>query len=220
MRKHVRIPAHHGVISAASGSRARCLRNGVLALCSVCVCMGGAGGFCSQAAMNLETEAPAAGASVIINHYHASSLDPGTELEAAFTQSLAASAGQDAPKAETGGRAEEVPTVAAPAKSEYDNVAISRVSNYVNVRSDASTSGAVVGKIYNNCAATILETVDGEGGTWYRIQSGNVQGFIKAQYFITGSEAESVARQVGTSFARVSNTSSLRLREEPNLDLL
>ena len=147
MRKQLRV--QHCVNCSESPSRARCLKNGALILCSICICMGGAGGFVSQAAMNLETEAPAAGASVIINHYHASSLDPGTELEEAFTGGLSG-AGQDAPQAETGGRTEEVPTVAAPPKSEYDNVAISRVSNYVNVRSDASTSGAVVGKIYRS----------------------------------------------------------------------
>src|SRR5699024_7398068 len=79
-------------------------------------------------------------------------------------------------------------------------------------------SSAVVGKIYNNCAATILATVDGEGGDWYQIQSGNVKGYIKAQYFITGAEAEAVARQVGTSYARVANTSTLRLRESPSLE--
>ena len=42
----------------------------------------------------------------------------------------------------------------------------------------------LVGKIYNNCAATILDTVDGEGGKWYRIQLSTVNGYIKAQYFI------------------------------------
>lgn len=46
----------------------------------------------------------------------------------------------------------------------YANVAISRVSNYVNVRTEPNTSSGIVGKIYNNCAATILKTVDGEGG--------------------------------------------------------
>ena len=73
-------------------------------------------------------------------------------------------------------------------KSIYDNIAISRVTNYVNVRAQASTGSEVVGKIYNNCAATILDTVDGEGGKWYHIQSGSVTGYIKAQYFVTGEE--------------------------------
>ena len=61
-------------------------------------------------------------------------------------------------------------------QSAYDNVAISHVSNYVNIRSEANTSSSIVGKIYNNCAATILATVDGERGTWYQIKSGNVTG--------------------------------------------
>ena len=73
----------------------------------------------------------------------------------------------------------KAPTVSAQAGA-YENVAISRVSDYVNVRSEASTKGQIVGKIYNNCAATILETVSGEGGDWYRIQSGSVTGYIKA----------------------------------------
>ena len=63
----------------------------------------------------------------------------------------------------------------------YANVAISRVSNYVNVRTEPNTSSGIVGKIYNNCAATILKTVDGEGGAWYQIQSGSVNGYIKAE---------------------------------------
>ena len=97
----------------------------------------------------------------------------------------------------------------------YANVAISRVSNYVNVRTEPNTSSGIVGKIYNNCAATILKTVDGEGGAWYQIQSGSVNGYIKAEYFITGAEAEKVAKQVGTVYAAI-NTDTLRLREEPN----
>ena len=47
---------------------------------------------------------------------------------------------------------------------------------------------------------------------------GKCKGLIKAQYFITGAEAESIARQVGTPMARVASTSTLRLREKPSLD--
>lgn len=100
-------------------------------------------------------------------------------------------------------------------ESAYANVAISRVSNYVNVRTEPNTTSAIVGKIYNNCAATILATVNGEGGKWYQIQSGTVKGYIKAEYFITGAEAEKIAKQVGTVYVTI-NTATLRLREEPN----
>lgn len=109
-----------------------------------------------------------------------------------------------------------VPVVAV-SESAYSNVAISQVTNYVNVRSEANTSSAIVGKMYNNCAATILATVDGEGGKWYQIQSGNVTGYIKAEYFITGSAAEEIAKEIGTVFVTI-NTTTLRLREKPTTE--
>lgn len=100
----------------------------------------------------------------------------------------------------------------------YDKVAISQVTKYVNVRAEASTNSAIVGKIYNNCAALILSSVNGEDGLWYQIESGNVTGYIKAEYFITGAEAEQLAKKVGTQFARIKNATTLRLREKPSLD--
>ena len=102
------------------------------------------------------------------------------------------------------------------ASADYENIAVSQVTDYVNIREQATTNSKILGKIYNNCAATILETVEGEGGSWYRIQSGSVNGFIKAQYFITGQEAETLAQSIGREFATVS-ADNLRLREEPNL---
>lgn len=111
--------------------------------------------------------------------------------------------------------ANETP-IATAAKSDFENIAVSQVTGYVNVRTEPNTSSSVVGKIYNNCAATILETVVGEGGSWYKIQSGSVTGYIKAQYFITGDAAETLAQQIGKEFATI-NTSTLRLRERPDL---
>lgn len=105
----------------------------------------------------------------------------------------------------------------AEAEEAYKNVAISQVENYVNIRQDASTEAEVLGKIYNNAAATILETVEKEDGTWYKVKSGSVEGFIKAEYFATGEEAEALAKDVGRVSATVT-TETLRLREEPNLD--
>ena len=203
-----------------------------------CLVMAGTGQMSAQAAMNLETDAPVAGASVAINNYYASSLHPEKELAEAFASKevlAVAGAGQTgvaggaqtakpaqgaaetkAQPKETIGETEAV--VRAMSKSIYDNIAISRVTNYVNVRAQASTGSEVVGKIYNNCAATILDTVDGEGGKWYHIQSGSVTGYIKAQYFATGEEASKIAREVGTTYAKVTNTSTLRLRETPSLE--
>lgn len=109
----------------------------------------------------------------------------------------------------------EAPIVAAQ-KSDFENIAVSQVTGYVNIREQATTASNILGKIYNNCAATIVDTVEGEGGTWYKIKSGSVEGYIKAQYFITGQEAEQLAQSIGKEFATI-NTESLRLREQPDL---
>lgn len=110
----------------------------------------------------------------------------------------------------------QVPVVASQ-KSDFENIAVSQVTGYVNIREKATTDSNIVGKIYNNCAATIEETVEGEGGSWYKIKSGTVEGYIKAQYFITGSAAEQLAQEIGREFATV-NADNLRLREGPDLN--
>ncbi|MCD8222178.1 MAG: C40 family peptidase [Clostridiales bacterium] len=103
------------------------------------------------------------------------------------------------------------------AQEDYSNVAVSQVTDYVNIREEPNTDSGIVGKIYNNCAATILETVSGEDGDWYQIQSGSVSGYIKAEYFITGSEAEQLAMEIGREYVTI-DTEGLRLRAEPDLN--
>lgn len=90
----------------------------------------------------------------------------------------------------------------------YDSVAISQVNDYVNVRISASVDSEIVGKIYNNCAATIIS----QEGEWYKIQSGNVSGYIKSEFFLTGDAAEQKAIEVGFVHATV-NTMTLNVRE-------
>ena len=43
------------------------------------------------------------------------------------------------------------------------------------------------------------------------------QGYIKAQYFITGDEAEKLAQSIGREFVTI-NADGLRLRETPDLN--
>lgn len=102
----------------------------------------------------------------------------------------------------------EVPVVA----SEYADMAIAQVNNYVNVRALPNTESEVLGKLYNNSAATVLETA--EDG-WYRISSGNVEGYVKAEYVVVGNE--DLARAVGTRFATVTTT-TLFVRSEPSTE--
>lgn len=50
-------------------------------------------------------------------------------------------------------------------KSEYADIAIAQVDNYVNVRSTPGEDGEVLGKLYDKSAAT----VEGEENGWYKI---------------------------------------------------
>lgn len=104
-------------------------------------------------------------------------------------------------------------------KTVYAKVAIADVENYVNVRSTPDTEDAdnIVGRIYNNCAAMIQEVVNGEDGDWFFVKSGDVEGYIKADLFVTGVLAKRRAAEVGTITAEVL-TEALRVRENASLD--
>ncbi|MFR5601223.1 MAG: NlpC/P60 family protein [Lachnospiraceae bacterium] len=181
-------------------------------LMTSCVLLSFTGSISALASMDMETESSVAGISVALNNYFASSLDPDQELSQVLSDE------SNMPTAVSASNVQRTVPQAAAAKSAYENIAVSQVTDYVNVRTEPNTTSEVVGKIYNNCAATILESVDGEGGTWYKIQSGSVTGYIKAEYFKTGAEAEALAKKVGTTYATVVGTPTLRLRENPDLD--
>lgn len=97
------------------------------------------------------------------------------------------------------------------AKKEYDGIGIAKVRNYVNIRNKPNTESNVVGKLYNNGAATILSSDNG----WTKVKSGNVTGYIKSNYLITGDKVEDLAKSVGTRIATV-NTTTLNVREKAN----
>lgn len=96
-------------------------------------------------------------------------------------------------------------------KSEYADIAIAQVDNYVNVRNAASEEGEVLGKLYDNSAAT----VEGEENGWYKITSGSVTGYVKKEFVVVGNEE--LAKSVGTRYAKV-NTETLKVRTEASMD--
>lgn len=98
----------------------------------------------------------------------------------------------------------------------YDNLAIAQINDdaYVNIRNKPNTDdGDILGKLYDNSAAEILGEEDG----WYHIRSGSVEGYVKKDYFVTGSEAEALAEQVGRKVATV-KTTTLMVRSGAGTD--
>ena len=98
-------------------------------------------------------------------------------------------------------------------EKEFSNLVIAQVNNYVNVRSDASEVSEVVGKLYDKSVGTYLSEKDG----WYEINSGNVTGYVKAEFCVTGTDAIELAKKVGTRIATVTTT-TLKVREEASAE--
>lgn len=85
---------------------------------------------------------------------------------------------------------------------EYVDFAIADVQNYVNVRSKPTTDGDIVGKLYGGTVSQIVETA-GEQNDWFQVISGNVEGYVKSEYFIHGEEALAVMDSYVVSYANV-----------------
>lgn len=91
----------------------------------------------------------------------------------------------------------------------FSNLVIAQVNDYVNVRSEASEEGEILGKLYNESVGEFISEQNG----WYEIKSGSVTGFVKAEYVVTGNEAIDLAKKVGKRIATV-NTTTLFVRAE------
>lgn len=102
-------------------------------------------------------------------------------------------------------------------ENEYADLAIANVTNYVNVRTEPNTASAVVGKIYDGAVAQILSVVEGEDGSWFQVVSGNVDGYIKSEFFLYGDEAVAVIDDYVTRYATVL-ADRLNVRSQPDIE--
>ena len=97
----------------------------------------------------------------------------------------------------------------------YDNLGISNVNNYLNIRVEPKEDAKIIGKMTSKSGGEILETT--EDGGWYKIKSGPVTGYVKSEFILTGDAAKQEALQVAQLMAIVS-TDRLNARTEPNTD--
>ncbi len=95
-------------------------------------------------------------------------------------------------------------------EEDFSNLVIAQVTDCVNVRAEASEESEVIGKLYNNSVGNLIE----DAGDWYKIESGSCEGYVKAEYCVTGEKAEKLAKEVGTRLAKVTTT-TLYVRSEP-----
>lgn len=95
----------------------------------------------------------------------------------------------------------------------YDNLGVSNVSNYLNVRDNPDEkTGKIIAKLPSNAGCDILETPkDG----WYKVRSGKITGYVKSEFILTGQAAKDKAMQVSKLMA-IANTDGVNVRSEPN----
>ena len=128
-------------------------------------------------------------------------------------QETAAEAAQDTTDASAAEETENSAQAGVLDTSMNGQMAFAQCEEYINVRKEASTDSEVVGKVYNNGSVTILGAIDG----WYKVQSGNATGYVNAEYFATGAQAEAIAEEVGYNVATV-YSDALTVRSQPSED--
>ncbi len=104
-----------------------------------------------------------------------------------------------------------------PEEDEYSDLAIADVVNYVNVRNIPNTEGEIVGKMYDGSVAQILSVTREDDGEWFQVVSGDVEGYIKAEFFIFGAAAADVIDDYVTRYAVV-RADRLNVRIEPDIN--
>ena len=183
-------------------------------------CVGGAivlGNAASVNATTLETDTAAAGISVALNNYYATSLSPEADI-LAFLQPIVSSPSQAVKEKKTSvaqttatGESKEIESTTITENDTESKVGVIRVVGSLNIRKEPTTEAEIVGRAYNDSVVTIKEEVEGEDGTWYRVVSGSVDGYVKAEYVTTGEEAEEEVKSLGQTIAVVT-AESLNVR--------
>ena len=94
---------------------------------------------------------------------------------------------------------------------DVSNLCVARVDDFVYVRKQPTTDSKAMGKLYKKNVGTVLSEENG----WYKIESGNLRGYVSADYVVVGNG--SALAKAGTRFATV-NTETLRVRKKASTE--
>ena len=85
-------------------------------------------------------------------------------------------------------------------RSVVDTTGFAKAEDYINVRASGDTEGEIVGRLKLN-DSVYIEDVDENG--WYKVRSGNVEGYVAGYLIATGEEAEEVAKTAAYTYAQI-----------------
>jgi uncharacterized protein YgiM (DUF1202 family) len=100
----------------------------------------------------------------------------------------------------------EEPTLT-PEEKEWQNYLMAQVEIGLNIRSEASLDGELVGRMRKGDRATILEI----GEEWTKIRSGKIEGYVNNAFCLFGTDALNLAKEVCSTTATCT-TETLRIR--------
>lgn len=181
------------------------MKKKVIKAASVCVLSAVlATGYNMDVNANALNESTTAGITAALDKYYVSAQS--SEEAAAQIASLTLASDEESSKEEN-----QVESVV----SGYTNLGVANVDTYLNIREEASEESEIVGKLPKNAGSEVLEV--SEDGEWYQIKSGKVTGYVKAEYLLTGEDANAKAEDVKTVMATV-NTTTLKVRMEPSTE--
>ena len=97
----------------------------------------------------------------------------------------------------------------------YKNLGIANITEgNLNIRKKAAADSEIAGKMTKHNACEILASK----GEWYKVKSGKVKGYVKAEFILTGEEALEIAKKEVQTIATVTGTQTLRVREKESQD--
>ena len=96
---------------------------------------------------------------------------------------------------------------------EYTVLGVANVTNYLNVREEPDLDGKILGKLPMNAGCEIIEETNG----WYKVKSGELEGYVAGEYLLTGEAANQRAAEALSTVALV-KADKLMVREQPNTE--
>ena len=96
---------------------------------------------------------------------------------------------------------------------DFEGKCMANVEASLNIRMEPSTDSQIVGKMFPEAVATVVETKDG----WTKIVSGDVEGYISNDYVLVGDEAGKRADEICLKSITV-ETQTLNVRAEQSTD--
>ena len=180
--------------------------------------------FNAYADMDLETSNAVSGIAVALNNYKASSISPqtalGESLKTATTNTIEITGIDDARNKLVKDVVKyEGPSIQDRLKEEVmkDDLAVAKNKKDTVVHADPKETGEEVGSISYSSVATVVGSEINETGEWVKINSGNVEGYVKASDLATGNKAKKMAKDSVVTYGTVVDIDNVRLRKTPDI---